>query len=338
MSSRAADALPSTLGGVGWTPRETTHAAEVDAGRVWSRCGYRSEVAPLRTVLLAWPPDSIAAVTDAREQLMTTPVDLGRLRDQTEAVAAAYRSHGVDVHVFRPPSGAPPNVIFQRDLFLVTPQGAVVGRTASRQRRGEERYATTALAGAGIPILHTVRGTGTFEGADALWVDDQTLVVGCGFRTNGSGARAVAQVLREQGADVVPVPLGPGVQHLLGSVVFVGHRRAVLRASAATEPLREVLRARDYELLEFEDDEEVVYGRSLNVVTLRPGKVLMPDGCPRTRRRLEARGLEVVVVGVGEYVKAAGALGCLTGILERDDRKDATRQETAGHCPPNGEA
>lgn len=309
--------LPSTLGGTGWTPRGEGHGAEVSAGHIWSRCGYRSEVAPLRAVLLARPPESIASVTDSRAQLMTSSVDLGRLRAQTEAVTEAYRSHGVTVRLAVPPPDSPPNVIFQRDLFLVTPEGAVLGRTASAQRAGEERYAAVALAEAGIPVLHTVRGDATFEGADALWADERTVLVGSGFRTNEAGVRAVAEVLREQGVQVVPVPLGPGVQHLLGSLVLVDRRRAVLHASAATGQLRDVLRSLEYELLEFGPDDEVVNGRSLNVVTLRPGRVLMPDGCPGTRRRLETAGLEVSVVDVGEYVKAAGALGCLTGILHR---------------------
>lgn len=315
--------LPSTLGGTGWTPRGEGHRAEVSAGRIWSRCGYRSEVAPLRSVLLSRPPDSIASVTDSRAQLMTSSVDLGRLRAQTEAVAEAYRSHGVTVRLTVPPPHSPPNVIFQRDLFLVTPEGAVLGRTASAQRAGEERYAAVALAEAGIPVLHTVRGDATFEGADALWVDEHTVLVGCGFRTNEAGVRAVREVLREQGADVLPIPLGPGVQHLLGTLVLVDQRRALVHARAVTGRLREVLRSLDYELLEFGPDDEVVNGRSLNLVTLRPGRVLMPDGCPGTRRRLEAAGIEVSVVDVGEYVKAAGALGCLTGILHRaEDREE----------------
>ncbi|GGX13851.1 dimethylarginine dimethylaminohydrolase family protein [Streptomyces lomondensis] len=315
---KARTELPSTLGGTGWTPRQETHEEEIAAGRTWSRCGYRSEVAPLRAVMLARPPDSIGDVADPRAQLMSAPVDLGRLRAETEAVAEVFRRQGVAVREALPGPDAPPNVIFQRDLFLVTPQGAVLGRTASRQRAGEERHAAVALARAGIPILHTVRGTATFEGADALWADDRTLVVGCGFRTNEEGARAVEAVVAEQGADVVRVSLGPGVQHLLGALVFVDHRRALVRESALTESLRAVLRARDYELLAFEDDDEVVDRRSLNVVVLAPGRVLMPDGCPRTRSRLEAYGIEVHAVEVGEYVKAAGALGCLTGILHRD--------------------
>ncbi|MGW1146190.1 dimethylarginine dimethylaminohydrolase family protein [Streptomyces sp. NPDC002454] len=308
---------PSTLGGRGWVPRGYDHRAEVTAGRIWSRCGYRSEVAPLRAVSLARPPESFAAVTDPQAHLMDAAVDLGRLRAQTDALVATYRAHGVTVRLAEPPAHCPPNAVFQRDLFLVTPEGAVLGRTASAQRAGEERYAAVALAGAGIPILHTVRGGATFEGADALWVDDRTLLVGSGFRTNGAGVHAVREVLREQGAEVVPVPLGPGVQHLLGAFVPVDHRRALVYAPAAGDRLGEVLRARGYEVLEFGPDEEVVQRRSLNLVTLAPGRVLMPAGCPHTRRRLEAAGIEVAEAEVDEYVKAAGALGCLTGILHR---------------------
>ncbi|MEV7975574.1 arginine deiminase family protein [Streptomyces sp. NPDC086519] len=316
-ASRTGPDHPSTLGGPGWTARPGSHAAEVAAGRTWARCGYRSETDPLRSVLLARPPDSTGAVTDARAQLMTHRVDLGRLRAQTDAVAEAFRAEGVAVHVAHPPPDAPPNVIFLRDLFLVTPEGAVLGRTASAQRAGEERHAALALAQAGVPIVHTVRGTASFEGADALWIDSETVLVSTGFRTDAAGVAALRHVLGEQGVTVLPIPLGPGVQHLLGSLVPVGPRQAVLHSAAATDELRAALRARDYELIEFEPDDEVVHARSLNFVTLAPGRVLMPDGCPRTRRRLEKAGIRTRVVDVGEYVRAAGALGCLTGVLHR---------------------
>ncbi|PJF01599.1 amidinotransferase [Streptomyces carminius] len=322
---------PSTLGGPGWVPRSGSHAAEIAAGRIWTRCGYRSETDPLRAVLLARPPDSLEAVSDARGHLMTDRVDLGRLRAQTDAVAEVFRAEGVTVHVSHPPPDAPPNVVFLRDLFLATPEGVVLGRTASAQRAGEERHAALALARLGIPILHTVRGTASFEGADALWIDDETVLVGSGFRTNAAGVLALRQVLGEQGVTVLPVPLGPGVQHLLGSLVPVGPRQAVLHSATVGEEVRAALRARDYELIEFEPDDEVVRSRSLNLVTLAPGRVLMPDGCPRTRRRLEAAGVRTRVVDVGEYVRAAGALGCLTGILHRSaDPQPADQARAAG--------
>ncbi|MHC3470883.1 dimethylarginine dimethylaminohydrolase family protein [Streptomyces sp. 7R007] len=311
--------LTSDLGGPGWRPRATTHEEEVAAGVLWTRCGYRSEWAPLRDVLLAEPPAAVASITDPAGQLMHQPPDPGRLHEQFAAVAEAYRAQGVNVHTFVPPATADPNIVFVRDLFLATPQGVVLARPASAQRAGEERHAAAALAALGVPLLRAMTGAAVFEGADALWVDEHTVLLGRGLRTDDAGAGIVREVLAAQGIDTVTVPVGTGVQHLLGSVVFVDRRRAVVHTAALSPSVRTQLALRGYELLELEPDDEVVRRRAMNLVTLGPGRVLMPAGCPVTRRRLESAGLEVFTVEVGEYVKAAGALGCLTGILRRDD-------------------
>ena len=42
-------------------------------------------------------------------------------------------------------------------------------RPASTVRAGEERYVAAALGALGVPILMSVHGNGTFEGADAMW-------------------------------------------------------------------------------------------------------------------------------------------------------------------------
>jgi N-dimethylarginine dimethylaminohydrolase len=309
--------IPSTHGGAGWAGRLTGHEEEVAAGRLWTRCGCRSEVATLRSVLLTWPPDSLAAIDDAAGMLMHERVDLGAIRAQADAVADAYRAHGVEVHVAWPPASASPNIVFARDTFFMTAAGAVVARMASQQRAGEERWVAEALAGAGFPILATVAGSATFEGADALWIDPGTVVVAVGFRTNHAGFETVRRVLGDQGVEAIPVPIGPGVQHLLGTVVPIDDRLAAVHGGAITPELRDVLLERGYELLVLEPDRELLEGRGMNFVTLAPRKVLMPAGSPGIRRRFEAAGVQTHEVEVGEYLKAAGALGCLTGILQR---------------------
>jgi N-dimethylarginine dimethylaminohydrolase len=55
----------------------------------------------------------------------------------------------------------------------------------------------------------------------------------------------------------------------------------------------------------------------MNFVTLRPRRVLMPAGCQGVRARLEAEGIATIEVEIGEYLKAAGGVGCLTGVLRR---------------------
>jgi N-dimethylarginine dimethylaminohydrolase len=44
----------------------------------------------------------------------------------------------------------------------------------------------------------------------------------------------------------------------------------------------------------------------------------MPANCPHTQALYEAGGIECVTVEIDELVKAAGGMGCLTGILKRE--------------------
>jgi hypothetical protein len=46
--------------------------------------------------------------------------------------------------------------------------------------------------------------------------------------------------------------------------------------------------------------------------------MLVPAGNPRTRAFFETLGVSVQTVAVDELAKAAGAIGCLTGILARE--------------------
>src|SRR5204863_8067850 len=134
---------------------------------------------------------------------------------QCQALAAVYREHGVSVDVLRSPWPSDANQVFARDQFWMTPEGAVVGRMAAEQRAGEERFATWALGTLGIPIIATLHGRATFEGADALWLRPDVVLLGIGQRTNAAGFDAVAAIARSLGATVISIALPSIVQHLL---------------------------------------------------------------------------------------------------------------------------
>lgn len=289
---------PSTLRGLGWAHRVATHAEEMAEGQLWAGFHVGSEVAPLQAVLLTWPSDGLAYEGDPRDWLMAARPDLERMREQAQALADFYLGLGVAVHWLRAADKAPPNLIFARDLFFMTPEGAILGRMAARQRAGEERYAQLALATAGVPILASPRGAATFEGADALWVRPDRVLVGIGNRTNRAGFDLVARVLAEQGVLALAVDLPGTVQHLLGAMNLYDADHAV--TTDATPSLRGALMEAGIREVEFEPDEEVRLGRALNFVTLAPGEVLMPAGAPRTRARLEVLGVRVHERPVGE--------------------------------------
>ncbi len=304
---------PSTLGGPGWQARTAPHADEI--GTIWAPYGVRSHVAPLRAVLLAQPGEEQRYAEEPGAWLMLERPDLPTLQAQTEALAAFYRSQGVTPHLFRPARLPTPNHLFQCDLFFMTPEGAVLARMAAQQRAGEERGAAEALASIGVPILLTPRGDALFEGADAMWLDERTVLIGTGKRTNAAAVRQIAPLLAEMGARVVDVEVGAGVQHLLGVVNLLRPDLAAVLSAEVTPSLRAALAG--VELIELPSDEETLELRSMNFVTLAPGRIAMPTRCPRTRDAYERRGVECHELAVSEYIKAAGALGCLTGILGR---------------------
>jgi N-dimethylarginine dimethylaminohydrolase len=209
--------------------------------------------------------------------------------------------------------------MFMRDLMLMTPEGAIISRPASTVRAGEERYVAEALARLGVPILMTVHGDGTFEGADVAWVNDDLCFLAEGLRTNTAGADQVERMLREIGVSrVVRVQLPWGAMHLDGLLSLVDNDLAVIWPRRTPFPVVKTLLDEGFRLLEVEDEYEAHHRLPLNLVALAPGKVLMPTDAPNMRAKYQQAGVECVEVEVSELIKAGGGLHCMTGFLRRD--------------------
>jgi len=202
--------------------------------------------------------------------------------------------------------------------MFMTPEGAIVGRPASTVRAGEERLVARRLAALGIPILRTVRGAGTFEGADAAWLDPQTVLLATGLRTNREGANQVTSLLEEMGVEVVRVGLPYATMHLMGQVRLADRDLALAWPGRVPYAAVEALRSRGYTVLFIPDEGEAIRGFALNFVTLGPRQVLMAAGNPITQGFYEEAGIACQMVEVNELLKAAGGIGCLTGIVERE--------------------
>jgi N-dimethylarginine dimethylaminohydrolase len=209
--------------------------------------------------------------------------------------------------------------MFVRDLMLMTPEGAIVTRPASTVRAGEGRLVAEALARLGVPILMSVHGTGTFEGADVAWVDRDLCFLAEGLRTNEAGADQVERMLREIGvSSVVRVGLPHGAMHLDGLLAILDRDLAVVWPRRTPFKVVDTLRQRGFRFIEVEDEDEAQHRLPLNFVALAPGVILMPTGAESMQARYEAAGVQCHTVDIGECIKAGGGIHCMTGFLKRD--------------------
>jgi N-dimethylarginine dimethylaminohydrolase len=243
--------------------------------------------------------------------------DLMVARGEHQLVVDALTALGVVVEYLDAPT-CTPNLHFVQDLFVMTPFGAVVGRPASKVRAGEEVFAAKALAAIEVPIVATVCGTGTFEGADLAYLSPDLAIIAVGRRTNVEGARQVAHALGVAGVRVEQVPM-PAARRHLDEVISIVSEDTALVSRDAPAVTRQVLRANGFALVDVPIEAASTDARGINLIVIERGLVLLPAGSPRLTETLAGLGIRSVEVPIPEISNTGGGVHCLLGVLLRSD-------------------
>jgi N-dimethylarginine dimethylaminohydrolase len=154
-----------------------------------------------------------------------------------------------------------------------------------------------------------------------VWIDEKTLAVARGYRTNDEGIRQLTVLLGDSVDEVLVVPLphwrGPeDVFHLMSMISPLDENLALVYSPLMPVPFREYLISRGMTLLEVPDSEFETM--ACNVLAVAPRKGLMLAGNPRTRDLLERAGVDIhTYEGEEISVKGAGGPTCLTRPLVR---------------------
>ena len=191
--------------------------------------------------------------------------------------------------------------------------GAIPLRPGKPTRAGEEDLLEAWTRARGIPTLGRIEAPGTLEGGDAFWLRPDLLCVGRTLRTNDAGARQLAGLVGGE-AWIFDVPYwrGPAeLVHLLSVISPVADDIAVVYEPLLPVGLYRLLVDLGYRLVAVPDEEYATLG--CNVLAVRPGVVVVAEGNPITRRRLEAAGCEVHAVPLAEVGgNGSGGVTCLT--------------------------
>jgi dimethylargininase len=282
-----------------------------------TRYGCQSQTATLRRVLVRAP--RAEDCVRWREFGWRAAPDPVAIAAEHEALVAELVHFGAEVVLAEEPLPGALDAIYAYDPALVADAGAILLRPGKELRQGEPAALARDLERAGAPVAAALEAPALAEGGDTLWLDERTLLVGLGYRTNEAGADALRRVLPDVEVLTFDLPhyRGPGeVLHLLSFVSPLDADLALVYPPLAPTRLLQLLAARGIELVEVPDEE---YGSlGCNVLALGPRVALALDGNPETRRRMEAAGVDVrVYKGAELSLKGDGGPTCLTRPLLR---------------------
>jgi arginine deiminase len=299
---------------------------EAEVERYWGKpWGANSEIGRLRTVLVHRPGPELQAIDDPTHWLWVGKPDTTKCQEEHDAMVKVLRKEKVEVINLDRSVGDRAKTYFMRDQASVVRGGVILSRMALDIRRGEERYVASRLGELGVPILHTVHGTGTLEGGNFMFLDPQTVLIGLGVRTNREGLRQACEVLATQGVrDVTAVPqpgylkkFPMGFVHLDVAINVADRDLAVVFPEGIPYELLELVRARKLRILEVPENEAM--RMSTNFLVIKPGRIVTAAGNPETTRALEKAHVDVIEVEVNELMKGGGSVRCMTMPLIRDN-------------------
>ena len=167
-----------------------------------ARYGCENMVAKLERVLVRRPEE--AACGRWLEYGWRSAPDFAKLLHEHDGFCALLESAGAEI-VFGGPVPLGLDSIYTFDPAIVSPHGAIVLRSGKDLRVAEAPATAHDLAAAGIPVLATLEPPATADGGDTIWLDDRTLLVGRGYRTNAEGVAAVRAALPD--VDVIELDL-----------------------------------------------------------------------------------------------------------------------------------
>ena len=247
------------------------------------------------------------------------------VQDNHKSFIQILEENGIEIYWMDEGNCNIADAVFTYDASLMTPLGAILMSPGKKQRAGEQDIHREFYQNLGISIRGSIENHGRAEAGDTLWLEDRTLLIGHGFRTNGEGIRQLKKLIRPMGIKThtfdLPTHLGPeACLHLMSLISMVDTKTALICAELLPPNLLKLLKNKEFNIIEAPYDEfEKSNTLSTNVLALSPGNCLMIDGFPKTRKVLLDSGIKVQVFdGEALCIGCEGGPTCLTRPLLRN--------------------
>ena len=280
-----------------------------------SQFGGNSVYLPLKRVIVRKPTKDFSDANPTEWNYTSHP-DLSEALSEHNFIVNLLEKYGAEViyHDENLPGKADSIYVF--DPIYMTDFGAIILKPGKQLRSGEETALKKLISKLDIPIILELSGSAKAEGGDMLWVDENTLAIGVGFRTNTEAVKQIKEVLEPRGIEVkyfdLPYFEGPkSCLHLLSTVSIVDKDIAVIYPRLMPVGFYQLLVDKGFKFAIVPDNEFLTMGP--NVLAIAPKLCLMIQGNPETQTALENLGCTVHTYKGDEIsLKSEGGPTCLT--------------------------
>ncbi|MDX1699975.1 MAG: arginine deiminase family protein [Melioribacteraceae bacterium] len=218
--------------------------------------------------------------------------------EQHEKYIDALKACGLQVIVL-PPDEDHPDSTFVEDTALLTTKCAIIANPGASSRKGEVYYIKNVLK-QHYPMVEEIEEPGTMEPGDIMMAGEH-FYIGLSERTNKEGADQTIRILNKYGFSSSVIPL-KNILHLKTGVAYLENNNLL-----AFGELLEVEEFKNFNLIKVDAEESY----SANCIWVN-GKVLVPQGYPKTRDKINERGYKTIEIDVSEFRKLDGGLSCLS--------------------------
>lgn len=185
-------------------------AKSFDAPYVQSDCGA------LAGAIVCAPSKNVDQLVPLKSE--PSPI-ADRALEQHGILVRTLRDRGVDVTVIEPTTGTPTESLIA-DCAVILPQGAILARPSSVERRSEVQAVERALIACGVPIIGRIEAPGLLDACDVTIAGDRMFVgvprAGAGLRarSNAIGRAQLASFAASANLTVVELAIAPMVPRL----------------------------------------------------------------------------------------------------------------------------
>jgi len=222
--------------------------------------------------------------------------------------ATACEQHSLYINLLRslsltvevlPGNNKYPDSTFIEDVALCTEKCAVITSPGAVSRRGETEGMNIVLSKY-FEYIESIALPGTIEAGDIMMAGNH-FYIGLSGRTNNNGADQMIKILNKYGMTGSKIPL-KDMLHLKSGVSYLENNTILVCGEFADNEA-----FKKYNRIAI-DSNEAYAANSLWI----NGKVIVPQGYPATREKIEMAGYETFTLDVSEFRKLDGGLSCLS--------------------------